>query len=602
MRKLMDFNHYKLVNESVGSSVRVRFAPSPTGPLHIGGVRTALYNYLFAKKHNGKFILRIEDTDSTRFVPGAEQYIIDSFDWLGLKFDEGPHVGGPYGPYRQSERKDIYRKYAQQLVDNNLAYYAFDTPDELENARNTDKHFAYDFNSRKSMRNSLTLPKDEVDNLLENTNNWTIRIKYPDNPKTLVINDIIRGVVRVKSDTLDDKVIWKSSDQLPTYHLANIVDDHLMKISHVIRGEEWLPSAPLHVYLYECFGWESPIFAHLPLILKPQGNGKLSKRDGDMLGFPVFPLAWTDPNGDDKKSSTGYKSEGYRPEALINILAFLGWNPGTDKEIYSLDELVQDFSLDRVNKSGARFNPAKAKWFNAQYLKITPTIDLLDEFKQDLEDRGIEKSNDFIYNVLDKYKGKVDFVKNLYDEVRYLFEKPTDFDNKSMKKWKQGSDKIISDFVDELKTINDWSIDNIQMTFDKYANDYKVNFNILNSLLRILLTGKASGPFPIEIMEIIGKDDTIDRLTNYKLPNTGNIPQPISDDDNVDGRTKQRIEQLSAELDGVQRSLSSTEKKLANPNFVERAPSNVVENERTKKTDLELKIFNIKKELEELQA
>lgn len=502
---------------SVNGSVRVRFAPSPTGCLHIGGVRTAIYNYLFAKKLGGKMILRIEDTDSTRFVDRSEQYIIDSFDWLGIKFDEGPHIGGSYGPYRQSERKDIYKKYVQELLDNGKAYYAFDTQEENDQARSGNLNFAYDYKTRMGMKNSLTLPNDEVQRLLKETNNWVIRIKYPDQPVTLTVNDIIRGVVTVNSSTLDDKVIWKKFDELPTYHLANIVDDHLMLITHVIRGEEWLPSAPLHVYLYDCFGWKSPDFAHLPLIMKPEGNGKLSKRDGDMGGFPVFPLKWIDPKGDITKNSTGFKDQGYLPDAVINMLAFLGWNPGTDKEIYSMDELIQDFSLERVSKSGARFNPVKTKWFNAQYLKNTDSNLLIDDFKSDLENRGVYKDNDFLLKVLDSNKGKVTFIKDLYDEVKYLFEKPTDFEPKAVKKWTPDSKTLIDNLTNVFVSLDNWTSSDIQQTFENYVNSNNIKFGDIAPQLRLLLTGKSNGPSMFDIMVMIGKNDTIDRLKNSNL-------------------------------------------------------------------------------------
>lgn len=369
MRIIKEYNKFLKyrINESSESNVRVRFAPSPTGALHCGGVRTCLYNYLFAKKNGGKLILRIEDTDSSRFVPGAEKYIEEAFDWVGIEFDESPSKGGPYGPYRQSERKDIYVKYMKKLIDSGKAYYAFDTSDELIKARENSESFSYNYSTRENMKNSLTLPEEEVARLLVEDNDWVVRIKYPDTPIDITVDDIIRGRVVANTSTLDDKVIWKKKDELPTYHLANIVDDHLMKITHVIRGEEWLPSAPLHVYLYQCFDWQHPEFAHLPLILGP--NGKLSKRDGDKYGFPVFPLSWQDPK-DPSKKSIGYKEFGWSPEAVVNFLAFIGWNPGTEKEIYTMEELIRDFDLKRVNKAGGKFNKEKADWFNKQHLKL----------------------------------------------------------------------------------------------------------------------------------------------------------------------------------------------------------------------------------------
>ena len=585
LKNYHQFSTFKKLNEMVQSNnVRVRFSPSPTGALHIGGVRTALYNYFFAKKHGGDFLLRIEDTDSSRFVSGAEQYIIDSFKWLGIEFDEGPHIGGKYGPYRQSERRDIYIKYAQQLINEDKAYYAFDTPEEIEGARTRIANFAYDAKTRTGMRNSLTLPKSEVDELLKSTNNWVIRIKYPDTPFTITVQDLIRGTVNVNSSTLDDKVIWKKADELPTYHLANIVDDHLMKITHVIRGEEWLPSAPMHVFLYQCFGWKHPEFAHLPLIMKPEGNGKLSKRDGDMGGFPVFPLKWTDPNGDQSKNSTGYKDQGYTPESLINILSFLGWNPGTNKEIYTLDELIEDFSLDRVNKSGARFNPQKAKWFNGQHLKITDSHRLFNEFKEDLEKRGIHKSDDFILKVLDENKGKVNFIKDLYSEVSYLFEQPKDFDKKVLKKWNEQSKSYIDGLIDEFNGLNNWFSEDIQKIFENYVKVNNINFGDIAPVLRLLITGKSHGPSIFDIMEMIGKDDTMIRLSNDKLPmgeNMDMVKTPVNN---------QRDQQTIKEIETIKKIISSSESKLSNKNFIDRAPADVVEKEKKKIEELKIKL------------
>ena len=602
LKNYHQFSSLSKLNEGVSGSVCVRFSPSPTGCLHIGGVRTAIYNYLFAKKYNGTFILRIEDTDSQRFVEGAEQYIIDAFDWLGIEFDQGPHIGGPHCPYRQSERREIYKKYVKELIDRGKAYYAFDTQEENEKARTGNQNFAYDAKTRMQMKNSLTLPKEEVDRLLKETNNWVIRIKYPNEPIILTVHDIIRGTVNVKSDTLDDKVIWKKNDELPTYHLANIVDDHLMKITHVIRGEEWLPSAPLHVYLYECFGWQSPEFAHLPLIMKPEGNGKLSKRDGDMGGFPVFPLKWTDPKGDVTRNSTGFKDQGYLPNAVINLLAFLGWNPGTDKEIYTLDELVQDFSLERVNKSGARFNPVKAKWFNGQHLKNTDSKLLLDDLKSDLENRGIHKGDDFLLKVLDANKGKVNFVKDLYEEVKYLFEKPSDFDPKTLKKWTPESELLINGLAEQFKNLHNWFSIDIQKIFEDYVNTNNIKFGDIAPQLRLLLTGKGNGPSLFDIMEMIGKNDTLDRLLNGNLPK-GNIEQPMERErgitiTNIDN---QKVEQLMKELDGVKKSLKSSESKLANQNFIERAPADVVTSEKQKVEDLKIKLKDLEDELKNVK-
>ena len=591
--KFLD-NYKKYSNklfEKVSGKVRVRFAPSPTGPLHIGGVRTALYNYLFARKHGGDFILRIEDTDTTRFVSGAEQYIYDTFDWLGIEFDESPRKGGSYGPYKQSERKDIYRKYYQELIDKGLAYYAFDTSESLDSERQRSASFSYNYQTREKMLNSLTLPEEKVNKLLEETNDWVVRIKYPEAPINIIVEDIIRGTVTVDSSTLDDKVIWKKKDELPTYHLANIVDDHLMKITHVIRGEEWLPSAPLHVYLYQCFGWDAPIFAHLPLILGP--SGKLSKRDGDKYGFPVFPLDWTDPKDKDKTSS-GYKQSGYLPEAVINLLAFIGWNPGTDKEIYTLDELIQDFDLKRIGKSGGKFNPVKAAWFNSQHLKNTDTEELVDEFKEELEKRGIDLDDDAIYKIVDENKGKVSFIKDLYDTVKYIFERPTEFDRKTMKKWKPESRQLLTDLAHEFSKIDNWTESNIQTTFESYVKDNNINFGEIAPILRLVLTGQGHGSSLFGIIEMIGKEETLDRLSDLDQ-----FESEKSDDvGDVDGATKQKIDQLVKELDGAKSALKGSEAKLSNKNFVERAPEVVVENEKKKVAALKSKIEEIEKELE----
>lgn len=403
-------------------SVRVRFAPSPTGPLHIGGVRTALYNYLFAKRNNGTFILRIEDTDQLRYVPGAEEYIIESLKWCGIRYDEGPGIGGDYGPYRQSERQNLYRDFANQLIDNGYAYYAFDTPQELEEMRERLKaeksdSQQYDVKTRGGMTNSLTLSQDETQHRISSGEPYVIRIKIPEN-EIIVVNDLIRGKVEVRSELLDDKVLFKS-DGMPTYHLANIVDDHLMDISHVIRGEEWLPSAPLHVFLYRCFKWEAPQFAHLPLLLKPDGNGKLSKRDGDRLGFPVFPLKWEDPISRDV--SSGYRESGYFPEAFINMLALLGWNPGTEQEIFSLEELTKEFSLERVGKSGSKFDPDKAKWFNHKYLVEISNTKLAEQFAPYIAERGITVDLGFVEKVVEIIKERANFVSDFWEQSSFFF-------------------------------------------------------------------------------------------------------------------------------------------------------------------------------------
>lgn len=522
LNNLTEFDLFvQKMNENVGGTVVTRFAPSPTGALHIGGVRTALYCYLFAKKHNGKIILRIEDTDQQRFVPGAEKYIIESLDWCGIKFDEGPHVGGPNGPYRQSERYDIYPKYAKQLIDAGKAYYCFDTPEDIENmkSRLIEKGVSspqYDVNTRMEMKNSLTLSKEEVDKLLAEKVPYVVRIKFPEN-EIITVNDIIRGTVVANTNTLDDKVLFKS-DGLPTYHLANVVDDHLMKVTHVIRGEEWLPSAPLHFFLYEAFGWEKPSFAHLALLLKPSGAGKLSKRDGDALGFPVFPLAWTDPKTPSSTSS-GYKESGYLPQAFINMLAFLGWNPGTEQEVMTMDELIDSFSLERCGKAGARFNIDKAKWFNGQYLRQVPNEQIVEELKPILKERGINLPDRTIVKMVDMNKGKVNFVKDIYDASLYLFEKPETYDKKTVeKKWNENSPIIIENLRKVLEGVHNWTSENIQRAFEGYVNENPdLNFGAVAPALRLVLTGMGNGPSLFDIMEIIGKDSTMDRMTNYDI-------------------------------------------------------------------------------------
>jgi len=510
LNNISTFKEFRKIKESATESVRVRFAPSPTGPLHIGGVRTALYNYLFAKKNNGKIILRIEDTDQTRFVPGAEDYIIESLVWLGITFDEGPHIGGPYGPYKQSERKNIYVNYYKKLIDNGKAYYAFDTEEEMKKVRAENQYFSYNSETRMSMNNSLTKSDEEVEKLLSERNDWTVRIKFEPN-ETIVINDLIRGKVEVNTSTLDDKVLFKAKDNLPTYHLANIIDDHLMKISHVIRGEEWLPSAPLHVYLYESFGWDAPLFAHLPLILKPVGNGKLSKRDGDKYGFPVFPLEWKDPLSDNK--SMGYKEEGYLPEALVNILAFLGWNPGNNKEVYTMSDLINDFSLSRVQKGGAKFNMDKAKWFNKEHLNMVDDDKIAEQLIPYLKEKGIDLPYEKVLKLIKFGKGKSNFVKDIYDNVKYLFEKPTKYDRKTLKKkWKPNSPEMMVKLADKLETIYDWSKDNLKIAFEEFIEENGYNFGIAMPSLRLVLTGSGFGADIFEIMEIIGKTECINRL------------------------------------------------------------------------------------------
>lgn len=492
--------------------VRVRFAPSPTGPLHIGGVRTALYNFLFAKKMKGDFILRIEDTDSARFVPGAEDYIQETFNWLGLPFDESPTKGGDYGPYRQSERKDIYKKYVDQLLDNALAYIAFDTPEELELKRNEIANFQYDASTRLQMRNSLTLSSEEVSKLINDGTQYVVRIKIEPNID-VTVNDLIRGKVVINSSVLDDKVIYKSADQLPTYHLANVVDDHLMEVSHVIRGEEWIPSAPLHVWLYRSFGWEDtmPQFAHLPLLLKPEGNGKLSKRDGDRLGFPVFPLEWKDPTSGD--ISSGYRESGYLPEAVINFLALLGWNPGTEQEIFSIQELINLFSFERCSKSGAKFDFEKAKWFNHQYIINTPDAELVKMFMPILKEKDINVSEEKTAKIIGLVKDRVSFVKELWNQSSFFFVAPTEYDEKTVRKrWKANTPNEMKQLIDVLKNISDFSSQNQETVVKQWINDNKLHMGNIMNAFRLAIVGEGKGPHMFDITEIISKEETISRL------------------------------------------------------------------------------------------
>lgn len=492
--------------------VRVRFAPSPTGPLHIGGVRTALYNYLFARQHNGDMVFRIEDTDSNRFVPGAEEYIIESFKWLGIKFDEGVSFGGKYGPYRQSERRDIYKKYVNVLLENGKAYIAFDTPQELEAKRNEIKNFQYDATTRMSMRNSLSMPKEEVDKLINEGTQYVVRFKIEPN-EDIHVNDIIRGDVVINSSILDDKVLYKSADELPTYHLANIVDDHLMEISHVIRGEEWLPSAPLHVLLYRAFGWEDtmPQFAHLPLLLKPDGNGKLSKRDGDRLGFPVFPLEWHDPKSGE--ISSGYREAGYLPEAVINFLALLGWNPGNDQEIMSMDELIKLFDLHRCSKAGAKFDFEKCKWFNHQYIQLKDNKELAEQMLIQMKAEGIDANIETVAKVVGMMKSRVSFVKELWETCRFFFVAPTEYDEKTRKKrWKEESPKQMAELADVIAGIDDFSIENQEKVVMKWIEDKGYNTGVIMNAFRLAIVGEGKGPHMFDITEVIGKEETIARL------------------------------------------------------------------------------------------
>ena len=507
--------------------VRVRFAPSPTGALHIGGVRTALYNYLFAKQHGGDLVFRIEDTDSNRFVPGAEEYIIESFKWLGIKFDEGVSFGGDKGPYRQSERRDIYKKYVQQLLDADKAYIAFDTPEELEAKRAEIQNFQYDSHTRGQMRNSLTLPKEEVEQLVASGHQYVVRFKIESGQEVLV-NDLIRGEVRVKTDILDDKVLYKSADQLPTYHLANIVDDHLMEITHVIRGEEWLPSAPLHVLLYQAFGWEDtmPQFAHLPLLLKPVGNGKLSKRDGDKLGFPVFPLEWHDPKTGEV--SSGYREQGYLPEAVINFLALLGWSPGNDQELMTLDEMVSLFDISKCSKNGAKFDFMKAEWFNRQYLLQRPDSDWCPAFDKVLKENGITATAEQeaevvrmmktkVIEVTDKQgstrKRNVSFPSDLWPLTKFFFVAPTNFDREGdkfiRKNWNEQTADQMRQMQAVLETISDWSVEGQKAVVDPWVE--QTGIKPWNAW-RIALVGTGQGPDMYELSAFLGKEETIARM------------------------------------------------------------------------------------------
>ncbi len=492
--------------------VRVRFAPSPTGALHIGGVRTALYNYLFAKQHGGDFILRIEDTDSQRFVPGAEAYIIEALTWLGIKFDEGVNFGGNYGPYRQSERREIYKIYVEQLLENGNAYIAFDTPDELEAKRKEIANFQYDASTRLQMRNSLTLSQEEVDALIESGHQYVVRAKIEPN-EDIHVNDLIRGEVIINSSVLDDKVLYKSADQLPTYHLANIVDDHLMEVSHVIRGEEWLPSAPLHVLLYRYFGWTEtmPQFAHLSLLLKPEGNGKLSKRDGDRLGFPVFPLEWHDPKTGE--ISSGYRESGYLPEAVVNFLALLGWNPGNDQEVMSMDDLIQYFDLSRCSKSGAKFDYEKGKWFNHHYIQQLSNSKVAELFMPVLAEHGITADPQYVEKVVGMMKDRVSFIKDLWDVCSFFFVAPTSYDEKTAKKrWKADSASQLSELIEVLKNRDPFDIEGTENEVKAWI-EYKGYHlgNIMNAT-RLALVGEGKGPHIFDITEALGKDETISRI------------------------------------------------------------------------------------------
>lgn len=492
--------------------VRVRFAPSPTGALHIGGVRTALYNYLFARQHGGDLVFRIEDTDSNRFVPGAEEYIIESFRWLGIKFDEGVSFGGEHGPYRQSERRSIYKKYVEQLLAADKAYIAFDTPEQLEAKRTEIQNFQYDAHTRGEMTNSLTLPKEEVERRIADGEQYVVRFKVEPGIE-VHINDMIRGHVVIKSDILDDKVLYKSADELPTYHLANIVDDHLMEITHVIRGEEWLPSAPLHVLLYRAFGWEDtmPTFAHLPLLLKPEGKGKLSKRDGDRLGFPVFPLEWHDPKTGDV--SSGYRESGYFPEAVVNFLALLGWNPGTEQELFTLDELVQAFDIHKCSKAGARFDYQKGIWFNHEYMLKKSNEEVANLFAPIVANNGVDESMERITKVVAMMKDRVNFVKELWPLCSFFFIAPTEYDEKTVKKrWKADSAKVMGELADVLEGIDDFSVEGQEPVVMKWIEEKGYKLGDVMNAFRLTLVGIGKGPGMFDISAFLGKEETLKRM------------------------------------------------------------------------------------------
>lgn len=500
--------------------VRVRFAPSPTGPLHIGGVRTALFNYLFARQHGGKFILRIEDTDSTRYVPGAEEYIFQSLEWCGLTVDEGVREGGPFAPYRQSDRKEIYWKYAQRLVDAGWAYYAFDTPESLEalraEAEKKGESFAYGPHTREGLRNSLTLCPAEVDELLATTTDWVIRFKIP-RGETIFMHDLIRGDIHVLSETLDDKVLYKRADQLPTYHLANIVDDYEMQISHVIRGEEWLPSLPLHYLLYRAFGWSDvqPEFAHLPLILKPSGNGKLSKRDGDKLGFPVFPLEWKAPATGEV--SHGYREDGYLPEAFLNMLAFLGWNPGDEQEFLPLEALIAKFSLERVSKSGARFDPEKAKWFNHQHLAEAAPETLLPYFQTECAKQGVEIAPERALAAIALVKNRLNFTQDLWTETDYFWVAPTGYDEKAVKKHTPAELlPHLEAIAESLRSLPTFTTETVDAALKAYIEAHGLPMGKVMNSLRLALVGASRGIHVGEMIAFLGAAESLERIAKYR--------------------------------------------------------------------------------------
>ncbi len=490
--------------------IRVRFAPSPTGPLHIGGVRTALYNFLFARHHGGTFILRIEDTDQTRYVEGAEDYIMDSLAWAGIKVDEGVREGGPFAPYRQSDRKEIYHRYADELLGSGDAYYAFDTPEELERLRqeyeSRGETFNYGCSTRMTMCNSLTLSAEEVERRIGSGEHYVVRYRMPDN-EDIHFSDLIRGDIVVNTSTLDDKVLYKS-DGMPTYHLANIVDDHLMEISHVIRGEEWLPSLPLHVMLYRSFGWDAPLFAHLPLLLKPTGKGKLSKRDGDKMGFPVFPLYW--PYGE---TASGYREEGYFPEAFVNMLALLGWNPGTEQEIFTMEELIAAFTIDRVGKSGSRFDPDKAKWFNARYFQIKSDEDLADLFMPIVKEKGFSPDRATLVSIVSLVKERAGFVKELWNEADFFFVAPESYDAEVVRKrWNADSQGQMRELREQVAGVQQFTAEVLEKSVKEWIAAKGYNTGSILNLFRLLLVGASRGPHLFEIAALIGREETLRRL------------------------------------------------------------------------------------------
>lgn len=495
--------------------VRVRFAPSPTGPLHMGGVRTALFNYLFARRNNGKFILRIEDTDQARYVDSAEEYILASLKWCGIEIDEGIEEKGPYGPYRQSDRKEIYMEFAERLIDAGHAYYAFDTPEDLETMREKLKEQKssvqqYNALTRGQMKNSITLSENETNKLLADSP-YVVRFKMPEDQE-VVVEDIIRGTVKVNTNQLDDKVLFKS-DGMPTYHLANVVDDHLMKISHVIRGEEWLPSLPLHVMLYRAFGWEQtmPEFAHLPLLLKPSGKGKLSKRDGDALGFPVFPLEWTDPKTGEV--SNGYREEGYFPEAFVNMLALLGWNPGTEKEIISMRDLISSFDINKVHKSGAKFDHEKAKWFNHKYLSGRSDEKLARLYQEILRKKGIKVEDSYVISVVKLIKERVNFVSEFWDQSYFFFQAPTEYDAKVVKKrWKEQTADILSELKEQFAELENFDHERIEKAVQDFLEGKEFGMGQVMNPLRLTLVGAGIGPSVLDIAELLGKEETLKRI------------------------------------------------------------------------------------------